>query len=99
MQSVRPLIGLCGISAALGLCAGQLATDLGAHPPEVSGVGAPPGSQVCVASWGFSCVPQSANLGVRNLDSGERWGWLSQFTVQGLRGVGRQRLWLQGRVL
>ena len=33
MQSVRPLIGLRGISAALGLCAGQLATDLGAHQP------------------------------------------------------------------
>ena len=37
--AARPLIGLCGQSLALGLCAGQPATDLDAHPPEVSGVG------------------------------------------------------------
>ena len=34
--------GFCaaGQSAALGLCVGQLASAPGAHPPEVSGVGA-----------------------------------------------------------
>ena len=62
---------------ALGLCVGQLASALGAHPPEVSGVGAPPGSQVCVASWGFIVGPQSTNLGAHNRASGVCWGWLS----------------------
>ena len=45
------------VSAVLGLWVGQLACAPGAHPPEVSAVGAPPGSQVWAACWGFSCGP------------------------------------------
>ena len=45
-RAARMLIGLQGGSPALGLWAGQPATDRGAHPPEVSGVGAHLGFQV-----------------------------------------------------
>ena len=34
---------MAGGSANLGLCVGQLASAPSEHPPEVSGVGAPPG--------------------------------------------------------
>ena len=34
-----------------------------------------------------------------SMASGERWGCFSVFTVQGLRGEGRQRPWLLRRVL
>ena len=44
-------------SAALGLWVGQLASAPVAHPPEVSGVGAPLGFQVWAASRGFGCGP------------------------------------------
>ena len=46
-----------GQSAALGLCMGQLASAPGAHPPDISGVGAQLGFQVWVPSRGFSCWP------------------------------------------
>ena len=42
--------GVAGLSTALGLCMGQLASAPGEHPPEVSGVGAPPGFQVWAPS-------------------------------------------------
>ena len=44
-------------SAAFSLWVGQLASAPGAHPPEVSGVGAPPGFQLWEASLGFRCGP------------------------------------------
>ena len=43
--------------------------------------------------------PQSTNLGAHNQASGESWGCLARFTVQGLRGEGCQRPGLLWRVL
>ena len=51
------LIRVAVWSSALGLCVGHVASAPSAHPPEVSGVGAPPWSEVWAASWGFSCGP------------------------------------------
>ena len=70
-------------SAALCLWMGPLASAPCAHPPGVSCVG-----------------PHSANLGARIGASGESAGAASpKFTIQGLRGEGRQRLLLLCRVL
>ena len=78
-------------SPVLGLWVGQLASAPDAHPPEVSGVGALPGFQVwapspliCVRTTGLQ-VSARAVYGA--------------FTIQGLRGDGRQSLWLLQRVL
>ena len=81
----HPVLG----SAAFGLWVRQLVSAPGAHPPKVSGVGALQGFQVWAPSpliW----VPVSRALG-------EHWGCFSAFTVQGLRGEGRQRLRLLPR--
>ena len=72
----------------LGPVHGQLASAPSAHSPEVSGVGTLPGFQVWVSSWGFSCWPQSTNLGVRNQASGEPWGCLSCVHSPGAEGGG-----------
>ena len=78
-------------SPVLGLWVEQLASAPDAHPPEVSGAGAPPGFQVlapspliCVHATGLQVSARAA---------------YPPFTVQGQRGEGRQRPWLQRRVL
>ena len=72
--------GLCGLSAALCLCAGQPATEPGVHPPEVSGVWAQPGFQV----WAPSPL-----IWVRaSRASGESWGCLSCVHSPGAEGGG-----------
>ena len=66
--------------AALGLWVGQLASAPGAHPPEVSGVGALPGFQV----WAPSLL-----IWVRaSQASGECWGYLSRVHSPGAEGGG-----------
>ena len=78
-------------SSTLGLWVGQLASAPGAHPPEVSGVGAPRGFQVwapCRLIWVLATGLQVS-----------AWAAYPAFTVQGLRGEGRQRLRLLLRVL
>ena len=79
------------LSAVLGLWVGQLASAPDAHPPEVSGVGAPAGFQVwapspliCVRATGLQVSARAA---------------YPAFTIQGLRREGRQRLGLLWRVL
>ena len=76
------------LSAALGLCVGQLASAPGAYPPRF---------QVWVPHWGLRCgrpavvsvvSPQSANLGARNWASGVCWGWLSRVHSPGAEGRG-----------
>ena len=75
-------------SAALGLCGGQLASAPGAHPPEVSGVGAPPGSGVG-GQLGFQLWAPSPLIYVRATGLQVRAGAAYPvFTVQGLRGRG-----------
>ena len=79
-QAARPLISR---SAALGLCMGQLASAPGVHPPKVSGVGGQPGFPVWAPTpliW-----VHATGLQVR---AGAAY---PAFTVQGLRGEGRQR--------
>ena len=78
-------------SAALGLCGGQLASAPGVDPPKVSGVGALLGFQlwapsllIWVQATGFQVSAAAA---------------YPAFTVQGLRGEGRQRPRLLWRVL
>ena len=77
--------------AVLGLWVEQLASAPDAHPPEVSGVGAPPGFQVwapspliCVHATGLQVSAGAA---------------FPEFTVQGLRVEGHQRPRLMRRVL
>ena len=78
-------------SAVLGLCVEQLASASDALPPEVSGVGVPPGFHVWAPSL-LICVratgPQ-VNAGAAN----------PELAVQGLSGEGRQGPWLLPRVL
>ena len=69
------------VPATLGLWVGQLASAPGAHPPEVSGVGALLGFQLWAPSLLIWVCASRA--------SGERWGCFSTFTVQGLRVEGR----------
>ena len=70
-----------GLSAALGLCVGQLASAPGAHPPTQGfRFGRPAGVSVV--------GPQSADLGARNPASGERWACLSQVLSPGAEGGG-----------
>ena len=78
-------------SAAFNLWVGQLASAPVAHPPEVSGVGALPGFQV----WAPTLLiwVQATQLQV---SAGVAY---HEFTVQGLRGEGRQRPRLLWRVL
>ena len=75
----------------LGLWVEQLASAPDALPPEVSGVGAPPGfhvwapsSLICVRTTGLQMSARAA---------------YPAFTVQGLRGEGCQGPWLLPRVL
>ena len=78
-------------SAALGLWVGQLASAPGAHQPEVSGVGTPPGFQVwapCPLFWVWATRLQVSTRAAN-----------PAFTVLGLRGEGRQRPGLLRRVL
>ena len=72
--------GVRGRSLAVGLCAGQPATELGTHPSELSGVGAQPGFQL----W----EPSPLMWVHASRVSGECWGCLFAFTVQGLTGEG-----------
>ena len=65
---------------------GQPASAPGVHPPEISGVGALPGSQVGRPAGVSAVGPQSANLGACNRDSGERWGCLSCVHSPGAEG-------------
>ena len=75
--------------ASWGLCMEQLASAPGAHPPKVSGVGAPPGSQCGQPAEVSGVGPQSADLGARNRASGERrWGCLSRIHSPGAEGGG-----------
>ena len=78
-------------SAVLGLWVEQLASAPDAHPPEVSGVGAPPGFHV----W-----PPSPLICVRatglQMSAGAAY---PEFTVQGQSGEGCQRPGLLPRVL
>ena len=99
-QAARPLIsssatlglGLVACwSTSLGLCVGQLASAPGAHPPEVSGVGAQPEFQV----WAPSLLIWVLATGLQ-VRAGAAY---PAFTVQGLRGEGGQRLRLLRRVL
>ena len=99
-QAARPLfspsaaLGLgraAHLSAALGLCLGQLASAPRAHPPEVSGVGAQLGFQLCTPSP----IIWVRGTGLQ-VSSGVAY---PSFTVQGLRGEGCQRLGLLRRVL
>ena len=78
-------------SAALGLWVGQLASAPSEHPPEVSGVGALPGFQV----WAPSPLIWVRTTGLQ-VSAGAAY---PAFTVQELRGEGRQRLGLLWRVL
>ena len=78
-------------SAVLGLWVGQLASAPDAHPPEVSGVGGQLGFQVWAPSP-LICV-RATGLQV------SAWAAYPAFTVQGLRGEGRQRPQLLQRVL
>ena len=80
-----------GQSAALGLCMGQLSSAPVEHPPEVSGVGGQPGFQVWVSS---SLIWVRATR--LQVSAGAAY---PVFTVQGLRGEGRQRPRLLQRVL
>ena len=64
--------------AALGLWVGQLASAPGAHPPEVSGVGALPGFQV----WAPSLLIWVQATGLQ-VSAGAAY---PEFTVQELRG-------------
>ena len=95
--------GLCSQSTAFGLCAGQPATDPGAHPPEVSGVGAlatyggprPPRRFLCVrpgccAAYQGAGPPGVSGVGPRPL-IGVRahWGTLGQVPRQLGRLSGR----------
>ena len=82
---------MAGWSAALGLCVGQLASAPGAHLLEVSGVGAPPGFQV----WVDSLLIRVRATGLQ-VSAGAAY---PVFTVQGLKGEGRQRTRLLLRVL
>ena len=82
---------MVGRSAALGLCVGQLASAPGVHPPEVSGVGAPPGFQ----AWAPSPLKWVRATGVQ-VSAGTAY---PAFIVQGLRGEGLQRPRLLPRVL
>ena len=75
----------------MGLWVGQLASVPGAVPPEVSGVGVPPGFQV----WAPSPLIWVRATGLQ-VSTGTAY---PVFTVQGLRGEGRQRLRLLLRVL
>ena len=68
-----------------------LASAPGVHPPEVSGVGAPPGFQV----WAPSLLIWVCATGLQ-VNAGAAY---PEFTVQGLRGEGCQRQWLLQRVL
>ena len=89
-----PALGLslaAGWSAALGLCVGPLASVPGAHLPKVSGVGNPPGFQV----WAPSPLIWVSATGLP-MSAGATY---PVFTVQELRGEGRQRLGLLWRVL
>ena len=70
-------------SAVLGLWVEQLASGPDAHPPEVSGVGAPQGFHVWAPSpliW-----VRATGLQVSTVAA------FLEFTVQGLKGEGRQR--------
>ena len=61
---------------------GQLASALGAHPPEVSGVGARPGFQVWASTWLIWVRATGLEVSARAA--------CPMFTIQGLRGEGRQ---------
>ena len=78
-------------SATLGLCVGQLASAPGVHPPEVSGVGAPPGFQVWAPSLLIWVCATGLQVSAKSA--------YPMFTVQGLMGEGRQRPPLLQRVL
>ena len=80
-----------GGSTAWGLCVGQLASAPSAHPPEVSGVGGQLGFQV----WAPSQLIWVRATGLQ-VSAGAAY---LAFTVQGLRGEGRQRPLLLWRVL
>ena len=90
-----------GPSATLGLCMGQLASAAGVHPPTrgfrcgrpagVSGVGGQLGFQLWAPSQLIWVHPTLLQV--------RAWAAYPVFTVQGLRGEGRQRPWLLGRVL
>ena len=73
-------------SALLGLWVEQLASAPDALPPEVSGVGAPPGFQV----WAPSPLIWVRATGLQV----SAWAAYPAFTVQGRSGEGRQRPWL-----
>ena len=79
------------LSATLGLCLGQVAYGPEAHPPKVSGVG---------GQLGFQLWAPSQVIWVRetrlHVIAGAAY---HMFTVQGLRGEGRQRPRLLQRVL
>ena len=77
--------------SALVLWVGQLASSPGAHPLNVSGVGTPPWFQV----WAPSALRWVCETGLQVI-AGAAY---PAFTVQGLRGEGRQRLRLLLRVL
>ena len=78
-------------SAVLGLWVGQIASAPNAHPPEVSGVGAPQVFQLWAPSP-LICV-RATRL---HVSAGAVY---PMFTIQRLRGEGRQRLWVLQRVL
>ena len=88
---VEPESGKASRSATLSLCVGQLASAPGAHPPKVSGVGGQLGFQV----WAPSPLIWVRTTGLQE-SAGAAY---PMFTVQGLRGEGRQRLGLLWRVL
>ena len=78
-------------SATLGLCVGQLASAPGVHPPEISGVG----SQLGFHLWAPSPLIWVSATGLQ-VTAGPAY---PVFTVQGLRGEGRQKPRLLLRVL
>ena len=78
-------------STVLGLWVEQLASAPDAHPPEVSGVSALPGFQGGVPSPLICWLTTGLQVSARAA--------YPEFTVQGLRGEGRQRQRLLGRVL
>ena len=78
-------------SKALGLWVGQLASAPSAHPPEVSGVDAPPRFQL----WAPSPLIWECATGLQ-VSAGAAY---PAFTVQGLRGERHQRPGLLRRVL
>ena len=78
-------------SPVLGLWVEQLASAPDAHPPEVSGVGAPPGFQVWAPSP-LICVHATG----LQVSAGAAY---PAFTVQGWRGEGRQGPRLLPRVI